>query len=162
MWVPFNESWGQFDALKATDFVRSVDATRPIDHASGWHDQGGGDFKSLHIYFRPVTLPRKGINGRVIALTEFGGYSVGVEGHVFNKSRSFGYKKFKDLGAFDNAYHELFKKEILPLIPAGLSATVYTQLSDVEDEINGLVTYDRKVVKVDMERMRELNKKLKL
>ena len=162
VWVPFNESWGQFDALKATDFVRALDSTRPIDHASGWHDQGGGDFKSLHIYFRPVTLPRKGVNGRVIALTEFGGYSVGVEGHVFNKSKSFGYKKFKDLGSFDNAYHELFNKEILPLIPEGLSATVYTQLTDVEDEINGLITYDRKVIKVDMERMRELNKKLKL
>ena len=162
VWVPFNESWGQFDALKATDFVRSIDATRPIDHASGWHDQGGGDFKSLHIYFRPVTIPRRDERGRVVVLSEFGGYSVGVEGHVFNKSKSFGYKKFNDLGAFDNAYHALIEREIIPLIPEGLSATVYTQLSDVEDEINGLVTYDRKVVKVNTERIRELNKKLTL
>lgn len=160
VWVPFNESWGQFDALKATEFVRNLDSTRPIDHASGWHDQGGGDFNSLHIYFRPVTIPEHDKHGRVVILSEFGGYSAGIEGHVFNKSRSFGYKKFTDIAALDNAYHRLYEHQILPLIPRGLSATVYTQLSDVEDEINGLYTYDRKVLKFDAERLLQLNKKL--
>ena len=160
VWVPFNESWGQFDALKATDYVRSLDSTRPIDHASGWHDQGGGDFCSLHIYFRPVTIPEPDKHGRVVILSEFGGYSVGVEGHVFNKSKSFGYRKFSDTASFDNAYHRLFEHQILPLIPRGLSATVYTQLTDVEDEINGLYTYDRKVLKTDAGRLKKLNDKL--
>ncbi len=162
VWVPFNESWGQFDALKAVEFIKTLDTSRPIDHASGWHDQGGGDFKSLHIYFRPVRIPKRDKHGRVIILSEFGGYSVGVPGHVYNKTHSFGYKKFDTLESFDNAYHALFEREILPLIPRGLSATVYTQVSDVEDEINGLLTYDREVVKVNIERIRELNKKLVL
>ena len=157
VWVPFNESWGQFDALKAAEFVRALDSTRPIDHASGWHDQGGGDFCSLHIYFRPVTIPEPDKKGRVVILSEFGGYSTGIEGHVFNKTKSFGYKKFSDTASFDNAYHRLFEHQILPLIPRGLSATVYTQLSDVEDEINGLYTYDRKVLKPDAERLVKLN-----
>lgn len=155
LWVPFNESWGQFDALKATEFVRRLDPTRPIDHASGWHDQGGGDFVSLHIYFRKVFLPKP--DPRVYVLSEFGGYSVKVEGHVFNKDKSFGYRKYPDLASFDDAYHALYNNEILPLIPKGLSATVYTQLTDVEDEINGLLTYDRKVVKLDLKRLQALN-----
>lgn len=162
VWVPFNESWGQFDALKVTDFVRALDPTRPIDHASGWHDQGGGDFCSLHIYFKPVSIPKPDKHGRVVVLSEFGGYSVGIEGHVFNKTKSFGYRKYSDVAAFDNAYHRLFEHQILPLIPEGLSATVYTQLSDVEDEINGLYTYDRKVLKLDPERLKALNAKIKL
>ena len=162
LWVPFNESWGQFDALKATDFVRALDPTRPVDHASGWHDQGGGDFCSLHIYFKPVSIPKPDKLGRTVILSEFGGYSVKIEGHVFNKTKSFGYRKFADTVSFDNAYHRLFEHQILPLIPDGLSATVYTQLSDVEDEINGLYTYDRKILKLDPERLKKLNAKLKL
>ncbi len=160
LWVPFNESWGQFDALKAVDFVRNLDATRPIDHASGWHDQGGGDFNSLHIYFRPVTIPQEDKLGRVVILSEFGGYSVPSKGHVFNLSKSFGYRMYNSLESFDKAYHRLFNKEILPLLDKGLSATVYTQLTDVEDEINGLLTYDRKVLKVDLDNIKELNAKL--
>lgn len=162
LWVPFNESWGQFDALKAVEFVRRLDPTRPIDHASGWHDQGGGDFCSLHIYFKPVSIPKPDKHGRVVILSEFGGYSAKIEGHVFNKTKSFGYKKFADTVSLDNAYHRLYEHQILPLIPEGLSATVYTQLSDVEDEINGLYTYDRKILKLDPDRLKKLNAKLKL
>ncbi len=162
VWVPFNESWGQFDALAVTDFVRSLDSTRPIDHASGWHDMGGGDFKSLHIYFTPISIPKKDKHGRTVVLSEFGGYSAGIEGHVFNKSKSFGYRKFKDTLSLEKAYHKLYEKKIIPLISKGLSAAVYTQLSDVEDEINGLYTYDRKVLKLDKEKLRELNSKIKL
>lgn len=160
LWVPFNESWGQFDACKAVDFIKQFDTTRPIDHASGWIDQGGGDFYSLHIYFRPVTIPNEDKYGRTVILSEFGGYSVPCEGHVFNLSKSFGYKAYSSLESFDKAYHKLFNEQILPNVEKGLSATVYTQLTDVEDEINGLLTYDRKVIKVDMEKIQELNKKL--
>ena len=160
LWVPFNESWGQFDSLKAVEFIKQFDTTRPIDHASGWIDQGGGDFYSLHIYFRPVTIPEADSKGRTVILSEFGGYSVPVKGHVFNLSKSFGYKAYDSLESFDKAYHKLFENQILPIIDKGLSATVYTQLTDVEDEINGLLTYDRKVIKVDLEKMQELNAKL--
>ncbi|MBR2349909.1 MAG: glycoside hydrolase family 2 [Clostridia bacterium] len=161
LWVPFNESWGQFDACKAVDFIKSFDTTRPIDHASGWHDQGGGDFNSLHIYFRPVTIPSSDKYGRTVILSEFGGYSVRCEGHVFNKTKSFGYRAYNTLESFENAYHKLFENQIIPIIDKGLSATVYTQLTDVEDEINGLITYDRKVIKVDIDRIKGLNDKLK-
>ena len=163
VWVPFNESWGQFDALKSVEFIKQYDTSRLIDHASGWHDQGGGDFDSKHIYFRPVRYaPKKEKNDRIYALTEFGGYSIKIENHVFNLKKSFGYKKYKDLKSFENTIIKLYEKEIIPLIPRGLSATVYTQISDVEDEINGLVTYDRKVVKLDIDKMRKVNEKLKL
>ena len=160
LWVPFNESWGQFDSCKAVEFIKKFDTTRPIDHASGWIDQGGGDFFSLHIYFRPVTIPSEDKLGRTVILSEFGGYSVPVEGHVFNLSKSFGYKAYDSLESFDKAYHKLFENQILPIMDKGLSATVYTQLTDVEDEINGLLTYDRRVIKVDMEKIQALNAKL--
>lgn len=159
VWVPFNESWGQFDALLAEKTVREMDNTRPVDHVSGWHDQGGGDFKSMHIYFRPITVPK---DKRVFALSEFGGYSVKTDGHIFNKSKSFGYRKYATAADFENAYHKLFNNAIIPLIPKGLSATVYTQLTDVEDEINGLITYDRAVIKLDVLKLRALNAKVKL
>lgn len=161
VWVPFNESWGQFDANKAVEFIRSLDNTRAIDHASGWHDQGGGDFLSLHIYFRPVRIPERDKRGRVVALTEFGGYSLSVPDHVFNKEKSFGYKAITGFEEFENSYVKLFEEQIIPNIKKGLSATVYTQLSDVEDEINGLVTYDRRVVKISPEKLKALNGKIK-
>lgn len=157
LWVPYNESWGQFDALKAVDFVRELDPTRPIDHASGWLDQGGGDFLSLHIYFTPLYIPDRKRKGRTVVLSEFGGYSLKVDGHVFNKTKSFGYKKYATPHALAEAYERLYIKELLPLIPKGLSAAVYTQLTDVEDEINGLITYDRKVIKIDLEKLRTIN-----
>lgn len=160
VWVPFNESWGQFDALKAYDFVKALDKTRSIDHASGWLDQGGNDFKSMHIYFVPIKLPKN--ESRCIILSEFGGYSLKVEGHVFNKVKAFGYRKYNSSEDLEKAYHKLYNESIIPLIPDGLSATVYTQVTDVEDEINGLLTYDRKVLKINAINLIELNKKVKL
>ena len=151
MWVPFNEGWGQFDANKAVELIRERDTSRMIDHASGWHDQGGGDCISPHIYFRPLWLPRrrKG-DGRAMVLSEFGGYSHAVKGHVWRPGRRvFGYRIFKSLDSLKAAYARLYEKQVRPLIPRGLSAAVYTQLTDVEDEVNGLLTYDREVVKMD-------------
>jgi beta-galactosidase/beta-glucuronidase len=159
-WVPFNEGWGQFDALKAVDFIKELDTSRHIDHASGWHDQGGGDFRSYHTYFIPLHI-NKDKHNRVQVISEFGGYSYKVEGHVGSTSQ-FGYKKYPTIEKFNKAYQSLFEKQVIPLIKKGLSATVYTQLSDVEDEVNGLLTYDRKVVKADEDLFRRLNAQVHL
>ena len=159
VWVPFNEGWGQFDSLQATQILWEMDATRLVDHASGWHDQGGGDFKSRHVYYRPVRM--KHDKHRVLALSEFGGYSMPLAGHM-SSEKEFGYRIYRDEKSFMDAYCALFEKEVIPCFEKQkLSATVYTQVSDVEDEVNGLLTYDRKVVKVDAQRVREMNRRLK-
>ena len=155
-WVPFNEGWGQFDALKVVDFIKELDNTRYIDHASGFHDQNGGDFLSLHIYFGKIEFGEDK-NKRVHALSEFGGYSYVEEGHC-GSDHHFGYSKYKSKEDLNMAYKDLIIKDIIPAIPKGLSASVYTQLSDVEDEVNGLLTYDRKVIKMNITMVRELNK----
>ena len=154
MWVIFNEGWGQFDAKQMTDAVRFIDNTRTIDHASGWHDQGCGDVKSVHVYFRPYRF-RPDKKGRAVVLSEFGGYARAEEGHLFGK-KTFGYKLFDSADALAAALEKLFSRQIRPAKEKGLAAAVYTQLSDVEDEINGLVTYDRGVVKIEPERMRQI------
>jgi hypothetical protein len=137
--------------------VREKDPTRIIDSVSGWHDQGVGNTEllSLHIYYTPLKVPK---DVRPVVLSEFGGYSMKVEGHVFNEYKEFGYKKFKDQEKLCVALDELYLNKLLPLILQGLCGAVYTQVSDVEEEINGLVTYDRKVVKVPVERMLAINK----
>ncbi|MCR4660809.1 MAG: glycoside hydrolase family 2 [Clostridia bacterium] len=161
LYVPFNEGWGQFDAVKACDFYRNLDPTRIIDHASGWHDQGYGDVNSFHIYFTPFFFPKFDENDeRPIALTEFGGYSLKVDGHMFNTDKFFGYRKYYDKEKYAEAIEKLFTKLAKLIHTKGLSATVYTEVSDVEDECNGLLTYDRKVLKIDKEFMKKLNSKL--
>ncbi len=155
-WVPFNEGWGQFDALKACSMARELDSTRLIDHASGWHDQGGGDFKSVHIYFRRLTFRP---DHRVGLISEFGGYVLNISGHT-KKGRKFGYRLIKDKGTLLKAFQRLYHRQLLPLLLKGVSAAVYTQLSDVEGEINGLLTYDRKALKVDTENVKRLQEEL--
>ncbi len=161
-WVPFNEGWGQFDAREIGESVKKYDPTRVVDHASGWHDQGGPDFKSVHKYVFPVHLPterRKA--GRPFVLSEFGGYSRTIEGHVWNFKKSFGYIKFSNEKTLTQGYQRLFNNQIIPLIEKGLSATVYTQVSDVEFEVNGIYTYDRKILKLDASTIKAINKKMK-
>ena len=155
LWTPFNEGWGQFDSTQVCKMLSRLDATRPIDPASGWHDQGAGELKSLHVYFKPYRF-RRDRKGRAVILSEFGGYNLRMDGHCFNQS-DFGYKKFQSADALWQAYLRLFEREVLPAIPRGLCATVYTQLTDVEDELNGLLTYDRRAVKLDAEALRKLN-----
>ena len=152
MWVPFNEGWGQFDAAKMHDFVRSIDPTRTIDHASGWHDQGVGQVVSRHVYFRKYVF-KADRKGRAVLLSEFGGYNHHVSGHCFN-NKNFGYKNFETPAQLEIAIEDLYQKQIGPAKMEGLAAAVYTQLSDVEDELNGLLTYDRKVVKIAPELMK--------
>ena len=154
MWVIFNEGWGQFDAADMLELVRSIDKTRPIDHASGWHDQGVGQVKSEHVYFRRYSFkPDK--KGRAVLLSEFGGYGHRVLGHCFG-NKDFGYKKFEMPAQLEIAIEELYQGQIGPARLQGLSAAVYTQLADVEDELNGLLTYDRKVAKIAPEVVRKL------
>ena len=160
MWVPFNEGWGQFDANKITALTKDLDGTRTVDHASGWHDQGGGDIRSLHVYFKKVHLPKD--KKRAVCLTEFGGYSFKDEHHSFNPDSTYSYKKFNTLHEFNQGIKELYERDVIAHISKGLCATVYTQLTDVEDEVNGLLTYDRKMLKVDAEVMRSINSKVNL
>ena len=155
-WVIFNEGWGQFDSEQMTKTVRGWDDTRILDAVSGWHDQGEDktELKSLHIYYTPLKVPK---TKRPVVLSEFGGYSMKCDGHVFDENKEFGYKKFRSKQKLEQALEKLFIKKLLPLIKKGLCASIYTQVSDVEEEINGLVTYDRKIVKVSSEKMRSFN-----
>lgn len=143
MWVLFNEGWGQFDAKENTDMVRAVDNTRIIDAHSGWFDQDAGDVKSEHIYFFEL-IAKKGKKPYVIS--EFGGISLAVEGHIYS-DKYFGYGNHSDLEALRNAYNALDRR-IEELKKEGLCASVYTQLADIEEETNGLMTYDRRVLKL--------------
>ena len=160
LWVPFNEGWGQFDALKAAEFIRKRDDTRPIDHASGWYDQGGGDIKSIHWYFRPYHHKQPPKEQRPICLTEYGGYNCAVPGHCWGEGAEFGYKKIADPAEFNRAFKKLMEEQIIPAKERGLAAAVYTQVSDVEGERNGLLTYDRKVCKANEAIFRAVNAKL--
>lgn len=146
LWTIFNEGWGQFDAAEMYDYVKRLDPTRLIDHASGWHDQGVGDIVSKHVYFRKYRFKPDKL-GRCVLLSEFGGYNHRVNGHCFN-NKNFGYKGYETPGQLQFALKELYSNEIKPAYEQGLSGAVYTQLSDVEDELNGLITYDRKVCKL--------------
>ncbi len=160
-WVPFNEGWGQFDAKEIGLKVKELDGTRFVDNASGWHDQKGPDFKSVHKYILPVTAPTRFTKrGRPFVLSEYGGYSWNIDGHVWNKSRSFGYIMFSNSKMLSKAYKHLHDVQIVRLINKGLSATVYTQVSDVEFEVNGIYSYDREVLKIDKDTLIEVNKKL--
>ena len=149
VWGPFNEGWGQFDAARIARRVKEKDPTRPVDHASGWFDQKGGDFRSIHNYFRPlkVKLDKK----RAFAITEYGGLACHIPEHS-SVERIYGYRNFDTTEELNAAYLELTENQLFSLTETGLSAAVYTQLSDVEEEVNGLVTYDRRVVKITASR----------
>ncbi len=146
-WTLFNEGWGQFDACAATEAVRALDATRPIDATSGWYDQGCGDFLSIHNYFRPL---RAGWSGkqrgnRAAIISEFGGLAQMTPGHT-SLDHSYGYGDFATVEDWRVAVQKLLS-EVESLQVEGLAGYVYTQVSDVEEEVNGLLTYDRKINK---------------
>ncbi len=159
LWVPFNEGWGQFDAARIAGKVKEWDPTRQVDHASGWHDQGGGDVRSYHVYYKPVHMKNDGF--RVLALTEFGGYSLPVPGHCA-EAKLFGYRGYRSAAEWMDAVEKLYRREVIPFIEKErLSAAVYTQVSDVEEEVNGLMTFDRRVTKMDSGRMAAINSLLR-
>ena len=138
--------------------MKALDSSRFIDTASGWFKAKNTDLESEHIYFKPVKLKK---NEKPIFISEFGGYSYKEKGHVFNELNTYGYGKFENRAAFEDAFVKLYEEQIVPHINMGLCATVYTQITDVEDETNGLITYDRKFSKVDKQRMIELAENLK-
>lgn len=159
-WVLFNEGWGQFDANRIAQHVKELDMSRVVDHASGWFDMGGGDLKSIHRYVLKVRLPDMKNENRPIVLSEFGGYKRKVENHVLYPGKGFGYKHFKNKKTLTSGYEKLIEKQIVPLVSKGLSAIVYTQLSDVESELNGIMSYDREIIKIDGKVIQKLNKRL--
>ena len=148
-WVLFNEGWGQFDASDATKLALQMDDTRPIDQASGWFDQHGGNYLSNHNYFRKLKAERDK-HGRAFVYSEYGGFAYHVDEHS-SVDRVYGYKRYDTLEEFNNAYNNLMDNCFKPLEAKGLSGGVYTQVSDVEEEVNGLLTYDRKVCKIKVE-----------
>lgn len=145
-WVLFNEGWGQFDAKDMTALARKLDPDRLIDQASGWFDQGGGDIVSIHNYFFKLRIHRE--ENRAAVLSEFGGFCMRVEEHSACRM-VYGYRMFHSVKILNKAYRRLMESVVMPKVKDGLSGSVYTQLSDVEDEVNGVYTYDREVRKID-------------
>ena len=158
VWVPFNEGWGQFDSRIAYEKIKALDSTRIVDTTSGWHDLGHSDVISKHIYFTPIKVKA---GDRPYVLSEYGGFSMRIKGHTFNE-KMFGYKIYNSKNSLTKAYERLFNNVIIPQIKDGLSATVYTQLTDVEDELNGLLTYDRELQKIDVDKLKEINERVRI
>ena len=153
LWVPFNEGWGQFQSRRIAEEVKRQDPSRTVDAASGWFDGGGGDLFSIHHYFFGLKLrPHR----RVTAITEYGGYACLMEGHV-RADKAYGYRTYRSREELTDALVKLLKTEIEDNLDKGLSAAVLTQVSDIENEINGLVTYDREIIKADEEEIRAAN-----
>ena len=150
-WTIFNEGWGQFDSDNVYEQFRKLDDTRFIDTTSGWFRREKTDVDSRHVYFRKVKL--KGDGKKPLVLSEFGGKTFKCEGHVFNPDKSYGYGGCDSLCSLQQAVKKLYMDEVLPCVKQGLCAAVYTQVSDVEDEINGLLSYDRKVEKLSADEM---------
>ena len=159
IWGPFNEGWGQFDAAEIAAWTKAYDPTRLVDHASGWFDQGAGDFLSRHVYFRPLPEiefdPKRGF-----VLSEFGGYSLNIQEHAWNPAKDFGYRKYRNQKDLTEGYLELLGNQLTPWVRSGLSAAVYTQTTDVETEVNGFLTYDRKVHKMELDAIRQAHAQL--
>ena len=154
----FNEGWGQFSEKECYDLLKGADPTRIYDTTSGWFKVDSTDVESDHVYFKPVKL--KSVKGRPMVLSEFGGYVCKIDGHSFNTDKTYGYRFFDSTDKLEDALISLYEDEIMPETEKGLCATVLTQVSDVEDETNGLLTYDRKVLKVSPDRMSDMAKRL--
>jgi beta-galactosidase/beta-glucuronidase len=145
-WTIFNEGWGQFNADEAYDRLKELDSSRFIDSTSGWFWQNKSDVDSYHVYFKKVDLTP---GDRPLVLSEFGGYACKLPGYYYGGRRDYGYRKCPDRATLQKDISRLYKEEIKPLLAKGLSAAIYTQLSDVEDETNGLLTYDREIKKIE-------------
>lgn len=160
LWTIFNEGWGQFDSKQIYEDLSKLDNTRLYDHASGWHDQKVSDVKSLHVYFKRVKMPKEKATGnRAIILSEFGGYLLPVGNHMQKGKRT--YRSFSSYETWLNEYKKSIELDVIKNIPHGLAAIIYTQLSDVEDELNGFVTFDREVIKVKINDIKKINDLIK-
>ncbi len=158
LWTIFNEAWGQFDAKEIYEKLKAIDPTRLYDHASGWHDQGSSDVKSMHIYKWKVKVPSKRkIKNRAFVCSECGAYILDKRLKEAKKKEGFIYLLFNNKEDFQKEYIRFINEEIIPAKKNGMSAFIYTQLSDVEEEMNGFITYDRKEIKVDTETIKQIN-----
>ena len=157
-WTIFNEGWGQFDSDRVYEQLKELDSSRFIDTTSGWFRRKKTDVDSRHVYFRKVKL-RAG--EKPLVLSEFGGYSCKPEGHVFNTEQTYGYGKCATQEELEAAIEQLYLEQIVPAFRAGLCAAIYTQVSDIEDETNGLISYDRKITKVSRDKMLAIGELLK-
>ncbi|MBR5529362.1 MAG: glycoside hydrolase family 2 [Oscillospiraceae bacterium] len=151
LWTIFNEGWGQFAGDDAYHLLKKADDTRFIDAASGWFRVEKTDVDSRHIYFDLWHKLKPG--KKPLLLSEFGGFTHAVQGHLFDPNKSYGYGSCKTPEALQERFDKLYRDHVLPMIPKGLCGAVYTQISDVEQEINGLLTYDRAVCKMESEPM---------
>lgn len=160
-WTIFNEGWGQFDAKEIYQELKLIDPTRIYDHASGWHDQGSSDVKSMHIYKWKVKVPNRfKLKGRAYVCSECGAYILDKRLKEAKKKEGFIYLLFNNKEDFQKEYIRFINEEIKPCKNKGMSGFIYTQLSDVEEEMNGFVTYDRKEIKVDIPVIKEINESL--
>ena len=157
LWTIFNEGWGQFRADEAYERLKALDPTRFIDSTSGWFHQEKSDVDSLHIYFQEL---HTGKEDKPQLLSEFGGWSFKIPEHSYNTEKTYGYRKYTDREAFVRDLRDLYLKQVLPLIAEGLCGAIYTQVSDVEDETNGLLTCDRKEAKITPEEFRDVSEAL--
>ena len=157
-WTIFNEGWGQFDSDRVYEQLKELDSSRFNDTTSGWFRRKKTDVDSRHVYFRKVKL-RSG--EKPLVLSEFGGYSYKPEGHVFNTEQTYGYGKCATREELEAAIEQLYLEQIVPAFRAGLCAAIYTQVSDIEDETNGLISYDRKITKVSRDKMLAIGELLK-
>ncbi len=154
MWVVFNEGWGQHDVQRLTELTKALDPSRLASNASGWEDRGAGDVVDMHAYPGPGMLPTE--ENRVSVLGEFGGLGLPIQGHLWQADRNWGYRGVVDSEELTAGYEDLLRN-VWTLRQQGLAAAVYTQTTDVEGEVNGLLTYDRAVIKVDVDRVRAAN-----
>ena len=150
-WVPFNEGWGEHDTNEILKMVKTMDPSRLVNGPSGWEDRGFGDMKDIHVYPGPDMFPT--LPDRASVLGEFGGLGYPIEGHLWwTDKRNWGYRTYQSQAELESAYQDVIGK-LDPLVKAGLAAAVYTQTSDVEGEVNGLMTYDRKILKIPTEKI---------
>ena len=160
MWVVFNEGWGQYDregTIRLADWTARYDPTRLVNQASGWTDYGAGLLSDIHMYPGPAMPGLE--QSRAAVLGEFGGLGLPIKGHTWQDEKNWGYVSYKTAGELEQAYRERLDK-LRSLIPCGLSAAVYTQTTDVEIEVNGLMTYDREQLKIPAARLAPIHKTL--
>ena len=157
-WTIFNEGWGQFESTRAYHRLKNLDSSRFIASVSGWFKGGESDVSTEHVYFKPF---RPSKTGKPLVLSEFGGYALMLRDHAFHPGKEYGYRHYKNREEFVRGIQTLYEKEIIPAVKEGLCGAIYTQVSDVEDETNGLFTFDRKVLKLKPEEMLPIAQKLK-
>ncbi|MDR3700512.1 MAG: glycoside hydrolase family 2 TIM barrel-domain containing protein [Candidatus Sulfopaludibacter sp.] len=156
-WVPFNEGWGQHDTNDILKWVKALDGSRLVNGPSGWQDRGYGDMMDMHQYPGPAMFPAMPLRASVLG--EFGGLGLPIEDHLWWNKRNWGYRTFEDRAKLQAGYDDLMQK-LEPLVKQGLAAAVYTQTTDVEGEVNGLMTYDRKIVKFDAAKLADWHHRL--